>query len=72
MGGAHVTVAEIEFMSEIVGGTVIFGEADAVPLLGDCLGVCRHRGRSHRPTAEASPGYAPKTGSEHVNDTRSL
>ena len=29
-----VTVAEIEFMGEIVGGTVIFGEADAEPLLG--------------------------------------
>ena len=29
-----ITVAEIEFMGEIVGGTVIFGEADAEPLLG--------------------------------------
>ncbi len=29
-----VTVAEIEFMGEIVGGTVIFGEADTEPLLG--------------------------------------
>jgi clan AA aspartic protease len=29
-----VTVAEIEFMGEIVGGTVIFGDASAEPLLG--------------------------------------
>jgi clan AA aspartic protease len=29
-----ITVAEIEFMGEIAGGTVIFGEADAEPLLG--------------------------------------
>lgn len=29
-----VTTADIEFMGEIVGGTVIFGEADAEPLLG--------------------------------------
>ena len=29
-----VTVAEIEFMGEIVAGTVVFGEASAEPLLG--------------------------------------
>ena len=29
-----VTVAEIEFMGEIVGGTVIYGEPDTEPLLG--------------------------------------
>ena len=29
-----VTTADIEFMGEFVGGTVIFGEADAEPLLG--------------------------------------
>ena len=29
-----VTTAEIEFMGEIVGGTVLFGDADAEPLLG--------------------------------------
>ena len=29
-----VTTAEIEFMGEIVGGTIIMGEADAEPLLG--------------------------------------
>ena len=28
------TVAEIEFMGELVGGTVIFGDAEAEPLLG--------------------------------------
>ena len=28
------TVAEIEFMGEFVGGTIIFGDADAEPLLG--------------------------------------
>ena len=29
-----VTVAEIEFMGEIVGGTIIYGEPDTEPLLG--------------------------------------
>ncbi len=29
-----VTTADIEFMGEIVGGTILFGEADAEPLLG--------------------------------------
>ena len=29
-----VTTADIEFMGEIVGGTIIMGEADAEPLLG--------------------------------------
>ena len=29
-----ITTADIEFMGEIVGGTIIFGEANAEPLLG--------------------------------------
>ncbi len=29
-----ITVAEIEFMGEIVGGTIIYGEPDVEPLLG--------------------------------------
>lgn len=29
-----VTTADVEFMGEIVGGTIIFGEEDAEPLLG--------------------------------------
>ena len=29
-----ITVGRIEFMGEIVGGTILFGEADAEPLLG--------------------------------------
>ena len=29
-----VTVAQVEFMGEFVGGTIIFGEPDAEPLLG--------------------------------------
>ena len=29
-----VTVAEIEFMGEIVGATIIYGEPDSAPLLG--------------------------------------
>ena len=29
-----ITVAEIEFMGEIVGGTILFGEANTEPLLG--------------------------------------
>ena len=29
-----VTTADIGFMGELVGGTVLFGEADAEPLLG--------------------------------------
>ena len=30
----EVTVGEIEFMGETVGGTILFGDADAEPLLG--------------------------------------
>ena len=30
----EITVAEIEFMGETVGGTVLFGEAGTEPLLG--------------------------------------
>ena len=30
----EITVGEIEFMGETVGGTILFGEADARPLLG--------------------------------------
>ena len=29
-----VTVGKIEFMDEIVGGTIVYGEPDAAPLLG--------------------------------------
>ena len=29
-----VTVAQVEFMGEFVGGTIVFGEPDAEPLLG--------------------------------------
>ena len=29
-----ITTAEIEFMGEIVGGTILFGDTDAEPLLG--------------------------------------
>ncbi len=29
-----VTTADVEFMGEIVGGTIIVGDADAEPLLG--------------------------------------
>ena len=29
-----ITTADIEFMGEIVGGTILFGEANAQPLLG--------------------------------------
>ena len=29
-----ITTADIEFMGEIVGGTILFGEADVEPLLG--------------------------------------
>ena len=40
---ADIAVAEIEFMGEIVGGTVILGEAGAEPLLGvtslDSVGI---------------------------------
>ena len=37
-----ITVGQIEFMGEFVGGTIIFGEADAEPLLGcNRLGVRR-------------------------------
>ena len=29
-----ITTAQIEFMGEIVGGTILFGDANAAPLLG--------------------------------------
>jgi clan AA aspartic protease len=29
-----ITIGQIEFMGEIVGGTIIFGDADAEPILG--------------------------------------
>ena len=29
-----ITTEDIEFMGEVVGGTIVFGEADAEPLLG--------------------------------------
>src|SRR5713226_6037351 len=29
-----ITIGQIEFMGDIVGGTIIFGEADAEPILG--------------------------------------
>ena len=29
-----ITTGDIEFMGEIVGGTIIFGDADAEPILG--------------------------------------
>ena len=29
-----ITVAKVEFMGEFVGGTIVFGEPDAEPLLG--------------------------------------
>ena len=29
-----ITTAEVEFMGEIVGGTILFGDTDAEPLLG--------------------------------------
>ena len=39
-----ITVAEIEFMGEIVGGTIVFGEANAeTAARGDRPGVRRHR-----------------------------
>ena len=39
LAGGHVTgmeftVGEIEFMGDITGGTIVFGEANAEPLLG--------------------------------------
>jgi clan AA aspartic protease len=30
----NITIAQIEFMGELVGGTILFGDADAQPLLG--------------------------------------
>jgi predicted aspartyl protease len=29
-----ITIGQIEFMGEVVGGTIIFGDADAEPILG--------------------------------------
>lgn len=56
-----VTVGEIEFMGETVGGTILFGETDAEPLLGatalESVGI---EGRPEQPAAEETPRGAPQ------------
>ena len=61
--GREMTVAtataEIEFLGEIVGGTVLFGEADMEPVLGAAaLASAGDRNRSHHEDAQATPGRA--------------
>ena len=62
-----VTVGQIEFMGEIVGGTIIFGEPDAEPLLGvtalESVGidVDPHNGTLHRlPAVRMRGGFRPR------------
>ena len=51
----EVTVGEIEFMGETVGGTILFGDADAEPLLGgDRPGIRGDRSRPAQSTAQAA------------------
>ena len=49
----EVGVAQIEFMGEVVGATVIFGEEDAEPSWRDCAGVGRDRSRPPESAAQA-------------------
>ena len=57
----EITVGEIEFMGETVGGTILFGEADAEPLLGaTALASRRDRGESQQPALEETPRGASK------------
>ena len=56
-----ITVAEIEFMGEIVGGTIIFGGAGGRTAARRYrLGIRRHRGRSRQPAPEATACRAPQ------------
>ena len=66
-----VTVGQIEFMGEIVGGTIIFGEPDAEPLLGvtalESVGidVDPHNGTLHRlPAVRMRGGFRPRPTSQ--------
>ena len=48
-----VTTPDIEFMGEIVGGTILFGEANAESLLGvTALEIGWYRSRPEQPTIE--------------------
>ena len=71
-----VTVGRVEFMGDIVGATIVFGEAGAEPLLGrHGVGVGRHRGRSAQPdpakAAVDAPQKIPREGSGIVGCLRS-
>ena len=62
-----ITTGDIEFMGEIVGGTIIFGEPDAEPLLGvtalESVGidVDPRNGTLHRlPAARLKGGFRPR------------
>ena len=52
---------ESEYMDEFVGATILFGEADAVPLLGaTALGVVGHRSGPAQPDPQQTPGGQPQ------------
>ena len=51
----EITTADIEFMGETVGGTILFGAAGAEPLLGVTALESVGRNRPDQPTAEATP-----------------
>lgn len=62
-----ITTGDIEFMGEIVGGTIVFGEPDAEPLLGvtalESVGidVDPHNGTLHRlPAVRMRGGFRPR------------
>ena len=66
-----ITVGQIEFMGEFVGGTIIFGEPDAEPLLGvtalESVGidVDPRNGTLHRlPAVRMRGGFQPRPNRE--------
>ena len=64
-----VTVGEIEFMDEIVGGTIVYGEANAEPLLGvTCHGI----GPAWRWTRSTKPSTSSPTSDSEDSDSEAL
>ena len=49
-----VTIADIEFMGQIVGGTILYGAPDAHPR-PHRSGIGRHRGRSRQSAPQEAP-----------------
>ena len=65
-----ITIAEIEFMGEITGGVIIYGEPDIEAAAGsDCPGVSGHRGRSDESDPEEATGGSAQGSRPQTADT---